>query len=102
MLAPRRHVHLRAMSGQAARTAFVASPEGIILAKLQWYREGGTTSEQQWTDVVGMLKILGDNDNVDRAYVREWGQTLGVADLVARALDEAGVSADSAPDRREE
>jgi len=71
------------------RTSFyVASPEDTILAKLQWYRDGGGVSDRQWTDVLGVLKVQGAA--LDRAYLDEWAQELGLTDRLRRALDEAG------------
>lgn len=64
----------------------VASPEDTVLAKLEWFRLGGETSERQWWDVVGILKV---NEDADRAYLRRWAASLGVADLLERALTHA-------------
>lgn len=64
----------------------VASPEDTVLAKLEWFRLGGETSERQWWDVVGVLKVTA---NVDQAYLRRWAPSLGVADLLERALADA-------------
>jgi hypothetical protein len=64
----------------------VASPEDTILAKLAWFRQGGETSERQWWDVVGVLRVTRP---ADRAHLRTWANALGVADLLERALAEA-------------
>jgi hypothetical protein len=64
----------------------IASPEDTVLAKLEWFRAGGETSERQWWDVVGILRVT---DSADRAYLREWASALGVADLLERALADA-------------
>ncbi len=69
------------------RKAYVASAEDTILAKLEWYRKGGEVSEQQWRDVLGVVKEQGDR--LDYDYLRQWAIQLGVADLLERALDEA-------------
>ena len=64
----------------------VASPEDTVLAKLEGSRLGGETSERQWWDVVGILKVTED---ADRPYLRRWADSLGVADLLERALADA-------------
>ena len=66
---------------------FVASAEDTILAKLEWFRLGGETSERQWWDVIGVLRVGSDTD---RAYLRQWAETLGVSDLLDRAWTDAG------------
>jgi hypothetical protein len=71
--------------GQAGgRTLPVASPEDIVLAKLEWYRRGGETSERQWTDVIGVLQV--GRGALDLAYLKTGALELDVADLLARAL----------------
>jgi len=64
----------------------VATPEDILLAKLQWYKAGGGVSERQWTDILG---ILSTNPTLDLAYVRSWAARLRVEDLLAKALADA-------------
>jgi hypothetical protein len=64
----------------------IASPEDTVLAKLEWFRRGGETSERQWWDVVGILRVV---DTADHAYLRHWANALGVADLLERALVDA-------------
>jgi len=66
------------------RTAFVASVEDTILAKLEWFKMGGETSDRQWRDVLGMMKAQGAH--LDRNYLQEQSQSLGVRDLFERAL----------------
>ncbi len=83
----RRTLHV--LSIEPERTAYVASAEDTILAKLEWYRLGGQVSERQWRDVQGVLKVQADR--LDMAYLRRWAAQLNVADLLERALQEAGV-----------
>jgi len=66
----------------------VASPEDTVLAKLEWFRLGGETSERQWWDIVGVLKVTED---ADRPYLSRWAASLGVADLLERALADAAL-----------
>jgi hypothetical protein len=67
--------------------AYVASPEDVILAKLDWYRQGGEQSERQWRDVQGIFET--QNERLDGAYLQQWAAHLNVADLLTRALSEA-------------
>jgi len=65
------------------------SPEDIILHKLVWYQLSGEVSERQWLDVLGVLKVQAED--LDAAYLREWAARLGVAELLERAWQEAGL-----------
>lgn len=64
----------------------VASAEDTVLAKLEWFRKGGETSERQWWDIVGVLRV---NPDIDRDYLERWAASLAVGDLLARALADA-------------
>ena len=70
------------------RTAYVATAEDTILAKLESYRMGGDVSEQQWRDVLGVMKVQADR--LDLAYLRQWAAQLNISDLLERAIKEAG------------
>ena len=71
------------------RTAYVATAEDTILAKLEWYRLGGDVSERQWCDVLGVMKVQADR--LDLAYLRKWAVQLNISDLLERAIKEAGL-----------
>jgi hypothetical protein len=62
-----------------------ASPEDIMLAKLEWFRMGHYASAHQWPDVQAIILVQGDR--LDWSYLREWAITLGVRDLLERAAD---------------
>lgn len=66
--------------------AMVASAEDTLLAKLEWYRLGGETSERQWRDVLGMLQV--QSGRLNREYLRRWAKELSVNDLLERAVTE--------------
>ncbi len=68
-------------------TARLASAEDTILAKLEWFRLGNETSDRQWQDVVGMLKV--QKDRLDLSLLRDWASRLGVSDLLSKAFQEA-------------
>jgi hypothetical protein len=68
---------------------FFASAEDTVLAKLDWYRQGGCVSDRQWRDVLGVLKVQAGA--LDHLYLAHWAGELGVTQLLHRALDEAGM-----------
>ena len=63
-----------------------ASPEDIVLQKLEWYRKGEGISERQWRDVLGVLAVQGERFDV--VYTRRWAARLGLNELLERALAE--------------
>ncbi len=67
---------------------YVTSPEDVVLSKLEWYRMGGEVSDRQWRDILGVLKTK--SGNLDLAYLHAWAKELKVADLLERAMKEAG------------
>lgn len=52
--------------------AYVASPEDVIIKKLDFYRQGG--SEKHLTDIRGILA----QTEIDKAYLQEWITKLGL------------------------
>jgi hypothetical protein len=66
----------------------IASPEDIVLLKLEWYRLGEEIAQQQWRDVIGVLKL--QREALDWDYLRRWAGELKVADLLDRAGAESG------------
>ena len=62
----------------------VCSAEDSVLAKLTWFRRGGETSERQWTDILGLLRVA----SLDHAYLRAGAESRQVADLLDRAMAE--------------
>lgn len=81
----RRQLHL--LGEEPDYRAYVTSAEDIVLSKLEWYRLGGGTSDRQWRDVLGVLKVQAGR--LDREYMRSMAGELGVADLLERAFQEA-------------
>jgi hypothetical protein len=68
-------------------SARFASPEDTILSKLEWYRQGGASSDRQWRDILGVLKTRAGDLDFD--YLWNWAGELNVEDLLERALGEA-------------
>jgi hypothetical protein len=61
-----------------------ATPEDVILAKLEWTKMGD--SERQFIDALNVAKIQGKA--LDRAYLQMWGRELEVGKLLQRLFHE--------------
>jgi len=68
-------------------SANFASPEDVILSKLEWYRMGGEVSDRQWRDILGVMKTK--SGELDLDYLRTWAKELKLSDLLERALIES-------------
>ena len=75
--------------GEPGTTLQVASAEDTILQKLLWYEKGHRVSDQQWNDVLGVLKV--QRSDLDFDYLKEWAPQAGVEELLKRAFEEAGI-----------
>jgi hypothetical protein len=62
---------------------YFCSPEDILLAKLEWFRLGDEVSENQWRDILGVLKY--QHPFLDRTYLEREAAELHVGDLFDRA-----------------
>jgi len=65
---------------------YVASPEDILIAKLEWAKIG--ESERQIEDAAGVIATQGDD--LDREYVERWVGELGLQEQWRRARERAG------------
>jgi hypothetical protein len=74
------------LSEDPPRRAYITSAEDIVLAKMEWYHIGGRTSDRQWRDILGVMKV--QQNQLDHDYLRRMATTLGVGDLLKQALDE--------------
>lgn len=63
-------------------STWVATAEDVVLAKLRWRVE--SRSEIQWRDCVEIAAT----QPLDRAYLSEWANGLGVADDLEELLDD--------------
>lgn len=61
----------------------LASVEDSLLAKLDWFRMGGEVSEQQWRDILGILRTQA---SIDYDYLQSMADDLGVTDLLRKAI----------------
>jgi len=74
------------LSNEPQVAAKVCTAEDIILAKLEWFRLGGESSERQWRDILGILKI--QKNDLDFEYLYQWAAQLQVSDLLDKALSQ--------------
>lgn len=63
------------------------SPEDIILLKLKWYSDSGSVSEHQWFDIIGVLNL--QHGSLDFDYLHSWATSLGLNDLLQKAISES-------------
>ncbi|AMW29683.1 hypothetical protein [Arthrospira platensis] len=71
------------------QTLVLPSPEDIILQKLLWYRDTNFSSEKQWRDILGVMKLQGAT--LDFEYLQYSGEQLKLAETLDRALGESGL-----------
>ena len=76
------------LSDSLERFFSIVSPEDIILLKLLWYRDISCTSERQWADIIGVLKVQAGK--LDLQYLKKWSGILGVSEFFEKALSETG------------
>ena len=68
---------------------WIASPEDVVLLGLEWYRECGATADDQWNDLLGVVKVQAPT--LDLTYLRHVAPTLNVSGLLEQALIDAGI-----------
>lgn len=66
--------------------ASFASPEDVILKKLEYFREG--RSEKHLRDIAGVVRTMGQELDFD--YVSKWAQELGVEEIWREVLERMG------------
>ncbi len=75
--------------GPDAISVYLCSPEDLILNKLEWFRSGGETSERQWLDVLGVIKV--QSDSLDKEYLINWARKLELLDLLEKSFSECNL-----------
>lgn len=68
---------------------FLVSAEDIILHKLDWFCQLGQESERQWLDVLGVIKVQGNQ--LDLKYLKKWAEELALLDLLKKAFEKADI-----------
>ena len=67
-------------------TVFVASPEDVLISKLEWAKLA--ESERQIEDAAGIIRTQGHS--LDTAYIENWADKLGLQAQWAMAKTKAG------------
>jgi hypothetical protein len=70
----------------STQPVYVATAEDTVLAKLVWFRKGAGVSERQWFDVLGILGV--QKGQLDIKYLNKWAASLGISDLLEKAIKE--------------
>jgi hypothetical protein len=69
-----------------AQPMTLLTPEDAVLFKLEWYRLSNEALDQQWKDILGVLKVQAGR--MDEAYLDRWAAELHVSDLLAKAREQ--------------
>ena len=70
------------------RSFYFCSPEDIILAKLEWFKASGGVLERQLRDIQTVMMV---QQNLDRDYLRDWAERLGVGARLEQSFADAGL-----------
>jgi len=67
----------------------MATPEHIILLEIMAFQR--IRDDDRWNDMLGVLKVQSPSLNL--AALSEWGERLGISQLLQQALQDAGIAA---------
>ena len=87
-----RHRRREAVTSDPEESVYLATAEDTVLAKLQWYENGGRVSERQWSDVLGVLDVQANRLDVE--YLRATAKELRLDALLEVAFEQC-VASDS-------
>lgn len=71
---------------QLSFDAMFASPEDVIIKKMDFYREGG--SEKHLRDIASVLKVRGRQ--IDHDYIAKWAAAMGLTSIWKMILSRVG------------
>ena len=66
---------------------WVTAPEDSVLRKLEWFALGGESSQRQWRDIVGLLRV--QSEDLDWDDLRHAAASLGLDVLLEGAVEAA-------------
>lgn len=73
---------------ETGATLRIADAADIILQKLIWYEIGNRVSERQWRDIIGVIKVSGED--LDMEHLCSWAVKKNLWQLLQKAFLEAG------------
>lgn len=68
---------------------WMIAPEESVLMQLRWYRHSGANADDQWNDVLGVLKVQAST--IDLTSLGQQAEDWQVHDLLRLALIDAGI-----------
>lgn len=68
---------------------WITSAADQVLRKLDWFRQGGSMSDRQWRDVVGILRVHGRS--MDLESLRSSASEIGLGEELLEALEQSGL-----------
>jgi hypothetical protein len=76
-----RRIRQDSLSGAATERKYCfASPEDVVIAKLEWFRLGDEVATKQLDDVKWILQLQASD--LEQEYLEHWTRELGVDDLL--------------------
>ncbi len=77
------------VSEESKQELFLATAEDIILRKLHWFQLGGSISERQWDDALGVFQV--QKEKLDYSYLQWGARQMGLTTLLEQAIKDADV-----------
>lgn len=77
------------VSEESKQELFLATAEDIILRKLHWFQLGGSISERQWDDALGVFQV--QKEKLDYSYLQRGARQMGLTTLLEQAIKDADV-----------
>lgn len=73
---------------QEGKAFSIASPEDILLTQLMEYQKSGEVADDQWNEILGVLKVQDECLALD--YLKQWSTIFTVDGLLYKAFEDAG------------
>ena len=81
-----RFMRVKRLNPDPSYGANFASPEDVIIKKMEYYKEGG--SDKHLRDIAGILHV--SSHEIDIKYISGWANKMGLADLWQNIINAIG------------